>query len=235
MDCTTIHGVAQSRKQLSDFHFHFRASLVAQMVKNLPANAGDPGLITESGRSPREGNGNPLQYSCLRIPWTEEPGGLQFTGSQSWTRLSDSHTHTHTHTHTQTTGGLLRSADYQVNGGHHGEEKMWLLSPCTRKTLEDKSEMCERYAVPFAMQFDSSFFSCLPTTFNNGFGIPFLYRAVQTYYIFKNVSLSMLSSGIPYEIWVAHFVNPFIQEKTKGFYAMFMCRYIYMYVYCHGI
>ena len=33
-----------------------------------------------------------------RIPWREEPGGLQPTGSQSWTRLSDCHTHTHTHT-----------------------------------------------------------------------------------------------------------------------------------------
>ena len=29
-----------------------------------------------------EGNGNPLQYSCLKIPWTEEPGGLQSMGSQ---------------------------------------------------------------------------------------------------------------------------------------------------------
>ena len=53
-----------------------------------------------------------------RIPWTEEPGGLQsmvsqrvghdwvththtHTHTQSWTRLSDTHTHTHTHTHTQ--------------------------------------------------------------------------------------------------------------------------------------
>ena len=35
------------------------------MVKNLPANAGDVGLIPGSGRSPGEGNGNPLQYSCL--------------------------------------------------------------------------------------------------------------------------------------------------------------------------
>ena len=81
MDCTTVHGVAQSRTLLSDFHFHFRAPLVAQTVKNLPANAGDPGSITESGRYLREGNGNPLQYSCLKIPWTEEPGGLQSTGS----------------------------------------------------------------------------------------------------------------------------------------------------------
>ena len=34
-------------------------------VKNLPANAGDLGLIPGSGRSPGEENGNPLQYSCL--------------------------------------------------------------------------------------------------------------------------------------------------------------------------
>ena len=41
------------------------------MVKNLTANAGDlrdAGLIPGSGRSPGEGNGNPLQYSCLENP-----------------------------------------------------------------------------------------------------------------------------------------------------------------------
>ena len=44
------------------------ASLVAQMVKNLPANAGatrNLGLIPRLGRSPGVGNGNPLQPSCL--------------------------------------------------------------------------------------------------------------------------------------------------------------------------
>ena len=35
------------------------------MIKNLPASAGDAGLNPGSGRSPREGNGNPLQYFCL--------------------------------------------------------------------------------------------------------------------------------------------------------------------------
>ena len=35
------------------------------VVKNPPANAGDVGSIPGSGRSPGEGNGNPLQYSCL--------------------------------------------------------------------------------------------------------------------------------------------------------------------------
>ena len=38
------------------------------MVKNLPASAGDLGSIPGSGRSPGEGNGNPLQYSCLGNP-----------------------------------------------------------------------------------------------------------------------------------------------------------------------
>ena len=46
------------------------------MIKNPPGNVGDAGLIPGLGRSPGEGNGYPLQYSCLRIPWTEEPGGL---------------------------------------------------------------------------------------------------------------------------------------------------------------
>ena len=42
----------------------------------------DVGLIPLSGRSPGEGNGKLLQYSCLGNPWTEEPGGLQSMGSQ---------------------------------------------------------------------------------------------------------------------------------------------------------
>ena len=41
------------------------AFLVAQTVKASACNAGDRGLIPGSGRSPGEGNGNPLQYSCL--------------------------------------------------------------------------------------------------------------------------------------------------------------------------
>ena len=53
-------------------------SLVVLVVKkkNLPANAGDvrdTGLIPGLGRSPGGGHGNPFQYSCLEIPWTEEP------------------------------------------------------------------------------------------------------------------------------------------------------------------
>ena len=53
------------------------------MVKKKSAcNAGDWVLIPGLGRSPGEGNSYPLQYSCLRIPGTEKPGGLQSIGSQ---------------------------------------------------------------------------------------------------------------------------------------------------------
>ena len=60
---------------------------MAQWVKNLPVNAGDTGdmgSIPELGRSPGEGNGNPLQYSCLENPMdrVEDLGGLQFTECQ---------------------------------------------------------------------------------------------------------------------------------------------------------
>ena len=47
-------------------------------------------IFTNNQYVSREGNGNPLQYSCQEIPWTEEPGRLQSMGSQkSCTRLSD--------------------------------------------------------------------------------------------------------------------------------------------------
>ena len=55
------------------------------MVNSPPTNAGDirvVGSIPGLGRSPGGGHGNPLQYSCWRIPWTEEPGSLQSMGLQ---------------------------------------------------------------------------------------------------------------------------------------------------------
>ena len=45
--------------------WHKIAQMVAQMVEASACNAGDPGMIPESGRAPGEGNGAPLQYSCL--------------------------------------------------------------------------------------------------------------------------------------------------------------------------
>ena len=67
---------------------YIRASQVMLVVKNPSANKGDlrdVGSIPGSGRSPGGGHDNPLQYSCLKntmgIPWTEEPGVLQFIGS----------------------------------------------------------------------------------------------------------------------------------------------------------
>ena len=71
------------------------ASLVAQTVDSA-CSAGDPGSIPGSERSPREGNGNPLQYSCLensvdREAWQAPVHGV----AESQTRLIYQHYHYH--------------------------------------------------------------------------------------------------------------------------------------------
>ena len=46
------------------------------VIKKLPANEGDLRNVRSIPGPGRFGHGNPLQYSCLENPWTEEPGGL---------------------------------------------------------------------------------------------------------------------------------------------------------------
>ena len=59
-------------------------------VKASASNVGDPGLIPGSGRSPGEGNGNPLQYSCLENPMDREAWQATVHGvAKSRTRLSE--------------------------------------------------------------------------------------------------------------------------------------------------
>ena len=58
---------------------NYWASQVAQVVKNPTDNAGDL-FDPWDGKVPGEGNGNPLQYSCLGNPIDRELGGLQFIG-----------------------------------------------------------------------------------------------------------------------------------------------------------
>ena len=74
------------------------------MVKNLPANTGDIGnasLIPTSGKSPGEGHGNPLQYSCLE----KSHGQRSLAGYSPWgPKKSTDHTCTHTHTHAECLG-----------------------------------------------------------------------------------------------------------------------------------
>ena len=70
------------------------------MVKNPPVNAGnlrDMGLIPESGRSPGRGHGTHSSILAWRIPWTEEPGGLQSIVSQRVGHNRSDFAHTHTH------------------------------------------------------------------------------------------------------------------------------------------
>ena len=76
----TVRGIAKSRTRLSDLtkmtkiHIHIHIRIRIQGLsrslssKESSCNAGDAGLIPGWGRSPGEGNGNPLQYSCLENP-----------------------------------------------------------------------------------------------------------------------------------------------------------------------
>ena len=72
---------------------------MALVVKNPPANAGnirDVGLIPGLGRYAGERNGNHSSVLAWKIPWTEEPGELQSTGSQrvGHNQIYLAHTHT---------------------------------------------------------------------------------------------------------------------------------------------
>ena len=83
----TVHGVTKSWTRLSNFTFTLPGGSV---VKNSTCNAGDPGTIPGSGRSPGDRKGNPLQYSCLanlmaRGAWQATVHGV----AKSRTRLRD--------------------------------------------------------------------------------------------------------------------------------------------------
>ena len=85
--------------------------------KESACNAGGPGSIPGSGRFPREGNGDPLQHSCLENPmdrgawWTTVHGRVAKSWtSQTWlNEWALAHTHTHAHMHAHTTYKKWRS------------------------------------------------------------------------------------------------------------------------------
>ena len=75
-------------------------------------DAGDMGLILGLGRSPGEGNGNPLQYYCLenpmdRVAWRATVHGVTKSRAQ-WSACTRANTHTHTHTHSHIKKDLER-------------------------------------------------------------------------------------------------------------------------------
>ena len=72
-----------TQKLLNMFrHMRTRGFPVGSVVKNLPVNAGDTGDVSGLGRSPAEGKDSHSNILAWEMPWTEEPGRLQSTGSQ---------------------------------------------------------------------------------------------------------------------------------------------------------
>ena len=90
--------------------------------KKSVCNAGDVGSTPGSGRSPGEGNGNPLQYSCLENPMDRGAWRATVPGvTKSWTQLSDrAHTHTRNQEKYWWTYLQGRNRDTEVKNGHVG-------------------------------------------------------------------------------------------------------------------
>ena len=94
-----VHRVHRGSRRILEwvaYPFSSRSSHVALVVKNPPANAEDMSSVPGSGRSPEEGNGNPLQWSCLenlrdRGAWLATFHGLRV--GQEWATMC---THTYT-------------------------------------------------------------------------------------------------------------------------------------------
>ena len=87
LETLVSHSSHFHRGRVTHRHPEKRASLVAQLVKNLPAYAGDTrdaGSIPGLGRSPGGGHGNPFQCSCLENPWAEETGDYSQWGHKEW-------------------------------------------------------------------------------------------------------------------------------------------------------
>ena len=111
------------------FCFVFKASVYASMGfpggsegKATAYNVGHLGSIPGSGRSPGEGNGNPLQYSCLKNPLDGEAWQATIHGvAKSWTRLSNftlCFREDHSSLNSENSSGLYLHATEGVGTGH---------------------------------------------------------------------------------------------------------------------
>ena len=102
-----------------------------KVIKNSPVNAGgesEVGLIPGSGRSLGEGNGNPLQYSCLDNAMDKGAWWTVVHGScKSWTWLSAMCMHTRAHTHTYTVTDKFRMV---ILRGHQFFKKFLFSDNC---------------------------------------------------------------------------------------------------------
>ena len=123
-----------------------RTSQVPLVVKNLPTNAGeirDASLIPGSGRCPKEGYGNPLQYSCLENPM--DRGTWQATIH----RASKSGTWLKQLTHTSTGGQQILNENFSTLRSI----PLLILSQCQ----SDNSSKVVQFLILFDINFSKTF------------------------------------------------------------------------------
>ena len=111
--------------------------------KESACKAGDLSSIPGLGRFLGEGNGNPPLESILawRVPWTEEPGWLQSTGSQSWT------TELLTHWHTGTLARCYNISRFKFRG----IKGLFILCACSVTQSDSVTPWTIAYQAPLSM------------------------------------------------------------------------------------
>ena len=112
--------------------------------KESSCQAGDLGLILGSGKSPGEGSGNPLQYSCLENLMDRGAAGYSPWGYKE----SDRTEHTHTHTRWTGRGGMAGGTNIQGQFGHRHSAlgKRWLRISSV-VILMDEDKACTDYSL----------------------------------------------------------------------------------------
>ena len=112
--------------------------------KESASNVGDPGLIPGLGRSSGEGNGNPLQYSCWKIPWTEESGW----GYSPWGHKESDTTEWLTHTLDSDSNGLKSFIALLFEGQSQGSSSTWALTRDAESQAPLQSHSIRMYILP---------------------------------------------------------------------------------------
>ena len=98
--CVCVHVYESEGCRIKPKVYYFSGSPGGSVVKNLPVSAGDIGDLGStpgSGRSPRERNGNPLQYSCLGNPMNRRAWWATVHGVIKELDMTEHLTDTHTH------------------------------------------------------------------------------------------------------------------------------------------
>ena len=119
-------------------------NLVPQTVKESTCKAGDPGLISGSGRSPGEGHGNPLQYSCLENPMDRGAWRAAFLAVAELNRTERLHFHFHSQGCLAIQAGNLLGSTRKVAAALASMSSLWHLGKAVLAGAREPGHLAAR-------------------------------------------------------------------------------------------